>query len=468
MTTAADHADLDEGHTDVSFYLAGNYSPVTDEITAFDLPVEGQIPAELSGRYLRNGPNPAEGVDHATHHWFLGDGMVHGIRLDQGRAEWYRNRYVGSAHIAQLRGHDDIAGPNWNGSPSGANTNVGGFAGTTWAMVEAGGCPVELTYELDTVARNDFSGTLPGAFTAHPKVDPATGDMHAMVYAWAEWMDHVQYVVVGAEGTVKHAVDIPLPGMTMLHDLSLTERYAVVYDQPCTVDLDVAFAGRFPFRWNPDYGNRVGLLPRDGDATDIVWIDVPIGYAFHPMNSYDTPDGKVVIDLCSYDQMFKTDVQGPFDDDSLARLERWVLDPVARTVSTTVIDEPSNEFPRHRGSLTTKPYRYGYCAAPSQVTGAGWPTIKHDLHSGGRQVFDHGPGRAAGEPVFVAREGSTVEDDGWLVTYVHDLGRDTAEFVVMDAQDFDRGSYVARVPLPQRIPFGFHGNWVSDRSVAPA
>jgi len=334
-------------------------------------------------------------------------------------------------------------------------------------MVEAGGCPVELTYELETVARNDFFGTLPGSFTAHPKVDADTGEMHAVVYAWGQWLDHVQYVVVGTDGRVRRTVDIPLPGMSMVHDMSLTERYAIIYDQPVTVDLDVAFSGRFPFRWNPDYGNRVGLLPRDGEATDIVWIDVPIGYAFHPMNAYDTADGQVVIDLCNYDRIFDTDVLGPFGDGGQARLERWRLDPVRRTVSTTVIDASANEFPRHRGSLSSKPYRYGYCAAPSIVEGVGWPTLKHDLETGERRVFDHGPGRAAGEPVFVPRSGGTDEDDGWLVTFVHDLGSATAEFVVIDAREFDRRGYIARVPLPQRVPFGFHGNWVSDRSVAP-
>ena len=154
-------------------------------------------------------------------------------------------------------------------------------------------------------------------------------------------------------------------------------------------------------------------------------------------------------------------------DGHTARLERWELDPVARTASVTVIDETANEFPRHRGSLTAKPYRYGYCAAPAIDLASGWPTIKHDLVTGARQVFDHGPGRAAGEPVFVGKEGRAEEDAGWLVTYVHDLGAGTAEFVVMDAEDLDRG-YVAQVPLPQRIPFGFHGNWVSDRSVPPA
>ncbi|HEY5664192.1 MAG TPA: carotenoid oxygenase family protein [Ilumatobacter sp.] len=452
---------------DVSLYLSGNYAPVSEEVTTFDLPVIGELPAELDGRYLRNGPNPAVDVDPATHHWFMGDGMVHGIRLREGRAEWYRNRYVGSTQISELRGRPDIAGRNWNGQRIGPNTNVGGFAGSTWAMVEAGGCPVELTYELETIGRNDFFGTLPGAFTAHPKVDPDTGEMHAMVYAWAEWMDHIQYVVVGNDGRVTRTVDIPLPGMTMLHDMSLTSRYAIVYDQPCTVDFDLAFAGRFPFRWSPDYGNRVGLLPRQGEASDIVWIDLPIGYAFHPMNAYDTPDGKVVIDICNYDVMFDLDVLGPFGDRSLPRLERWELDPSARTASITLIDDSPNEFPRHRGSLSGKPYRYGYCASPSLDRSAGWPTIKHDLQTGSRQVFDHGPGRAAGEPVFVARQGGTDEDDGWLVTYVHDLAAETAEFVVIDAHDFGRSDYVAKVPLPQRIPFGFHGNWVSDRAVPP-
>jgi carotenoid cleavage dioxygenase-like enzyme len=445
-------------------YLSGNYAPITEEVTAFGLPVQGELPAELNGRYLRNGPNPAREIDPGTHHWFMGDGMVHGIRLSEGRAEWYRNRYVGSPAISELRGVPDVPGPNWSGSALGPNTNVGGFAGTTWAIVEAGGCPVELTYDLETVGRNDFFGTLPGGFTAHPKLDPETGELHAMAYAWAQWMDHIQYVVVAPDGRVRRTVDIPLPGMSMVHDMSLTERYAVVYDQPCTVDLDLAFAGRFPFRWNPDYGNRVGLLPRDGEAADITWIDVPLGYSFHPMNAHDRPDGSVVIDLCVFDRMFDEDILGPFEN--LPRLERWELRPATATVSTTVVDESPNEFPRHRGSLTTKPYRYGYCASPALDTSAGWPTIKHDLETGDRFVFDHGPGRAAGEPVFVGRQGGTAEDDGWLITYVHDLAAGSAEFVVVDAADFDRG-YVARVPLPQRVPFGFHGNWVSDESVPP-
>lgn len=447
-------------------YLEGNFAPITEEITATDLQVEGELPKELSGRYLRNGPNPIDLASRSNHHWFVGSGMVHGIRLRDGKAEWYRNRFVGSKELSNFRGQPDIAGPNWNDSTGGPNTNVGSFAGKTWAMVEAGSTPVELTYELETVGRNDFGGTLPGAFTAHPKIDPVTGEMHAMVYAWPQWMDHVQYVVVGTDGKVRKTVDVPLPGMTMMHDMSLTEKYVVIYDQPVTVNFDMLATHSLPFQWNPDYGNRVGLMPREGSANDIIWIDVPMGYCFHPMNAYDNVDGSVTIDLCNYPRMFDRDLLGPFGD-SLSRLERWTLNPATRRINIQVIDETPNEFPRHRHDVGGQPYRFGYCASPSNVPGQGWPTLKHDLKTGSRALFDHGPGMAAGEPVFVGKENSDAEDAGYLMTFLHDLTNASTEFVVMDAQDFDRG-YVAKVKLPQRIPFGFHGNWSSDASMSPA
>ncbi len=206
-------------------YLAGNMAPVEREVTAYDLPVTGRIPAELEGRWLRNGPNPTGGPDAPPAHWFVGSGMVHGVRLRGGTAEWYRNRYV-------LPGGD-----------GGPNTNVGGFAGTTWAMVEAGAPPVEMSYELDSLGVNRFSDTLPGPFTAHPKYDPSTGELHAIAYHWPDLMDHVQYIVVGSSGLVTKVVDIPVPDMPMIHDMSLTATYAIVYDLPVTVDFDAVMAG---------------------------------------------------------------------------------------------------------------------------------------------------------------------------------------------------------------------------------
>jgi 8'-apo-carotenoid 13,14-cleaving dioxygenase len=451
-------------------YLSENFAPIEQEVTAFDLPVTGELPKSLNGRYLRNGPNPFHDIEASKHHWFLGDGMVHGIRLREGRAEWYRNRYVGSDRVAAHLGRP-IDGPNWSAGDTGANTNVGGFAGTTWAMVEAGGSPVELTYELETVCRNDFFGTLPGSFTAHPKYDPKSGELHAMVYAPSKWFDHTQYVVVGTDGRVRRTVDVPM-GPSMLHDMALTEAYAVVFDFPAVVDYDLAFAGdRFPIKWKPDYGSRVGLLPREGEAADIVWIDAPICYSFHPLNSYDRPDGSLVIDLCVYDKMMDNDRLGPFGD-ALPRLERWEVNPATRKISVTVIDASTQEFPRTATSVGTVEHQYGYCAGITPVDGSFQlgATIKHDLRSGQRTSFDYGPGWGGGEPVFVAKDadegGDGAEDDGWLVTFTHAKDGSGANFVVLDAQDVAAGP-VATVRMPQRIPYGFHGNWVSDRSVPP-
>ena len=217
----------------------------------------------------------------------------------------------------------------------------------------------------------------------------------------------------------------------------------------------------------------MGLVPREVVdagvagaelAAQIVWVEVPLCYSYHPLNAYDAEDGSVVIDLCVYDTMFHQELRGPFESQS--RLERWVVSPVARQVSVTVVDEQPNEFPRLSESLIAKDYRYGYTVAPSLDESAGWPTIKHDLVTGARTVMDHGPGRCAGEAVFVPRDGGVGEDDGWLLAMVHDLGAASTDFVVMDAADLERG-YVARIALPQRVPFGFHGNWVSDHDVPP-
>jgi carotenoid cleavage dioxygenase len=448
-----------------NIYLDGNFAPVTEEVTAVDLPVIGDLPQELAGRLLRNGPNPIGTPDRQYGHWFTGTGMVHGVRIRDGRAEWYRNRWVRSDEVTSHLGEPPVPGPARLNDFS-PNTNVGGFAGRTWAMVEAGTAPVELAYDLSTVCRNDFFGTLPHGYTAHPKLDPATGDLHAMCYSWSELLDHIEYVVVGKDGTVKHTAPVKLQGMSMVHDMSITEKYAVVYDLPVTVDLDVAFSGTFtfPFRWNPDYGARIGLMPLGGTADNIVWCELEPCYGYHPLNAYDAPDGTVVIDICRYERMFDRDVYGPAGD-CLPTLDRWVVDPRTRRVSETRIDDRTQEFPRVRGSLTGRRHRYGYTAAVGELFEPG-PIYKHDLDHGTTTVCDFGPGRGSAEPAFVARKGGTEEDDGWLLSFVYDASTDRSEMVVLDAQDVAAGPR-ARVLLPARVPHGFHGNWVSDSSVSP-
>lgn len=457
--------DITSGDQPVSPYVQGNFARISEEVTAFDLEVIGEIPAVFEGRYLRNGPNPVVPTDPATSHWFAGTGMVHGVRLRGGRAEWYRNRWVRSNDVAAALGEPEVPGPTrtFNFSP---NTSVGGFAGTTWALVEAGALPVELGYELDTVCRNDFFGSLQTGFTAHPKVDPGTGEMHAICYAWQDLMDHVEYVVVGADGTVRKTLDLPLPGMSMIHDMSITEHYAVIFDLPVTLDLDLALSRKasFPFRWNPDYGARVGLLPRDGAADEIVWCDVGLCYVFHPLNAYEDSDGGVVIDVCRYDKMFDRDVLGP-SGDSKPTLDRWTIDPASRRVTEERVDDRIHEFPQVRADRVARQHRFGYTVGLGDglVPGANYKT---DYQTGEAVFHDHGPGRGSGEAVFVPDPDGSAEDDGWLMSYVHDENVNGAELVILDARDLGRAP-LARVPLPQRVPYGFHGNWVPDTAVPP-
>ena len=228
-------------------YLAGNYAPVADELTRRDLEVSGSLPEALCGRYLRNGPNPLVPPEPSTYHWFTGDGMVHGIRIRDGRAEWYRNRYVRSAAVASALGEAVRAGPVHGDMDFAANTNVIGHAGRTFAIVEAGARPYELTYELDTVGPCDFGGTLPGGYTAHPKRDPVSGELHAVSYFWG-WGNMVQYTVIDAAARVRKVVNVEVGGSVSIHDMSLTERFAVIYDLPVVFDIEVAMSGAgFPY-----------------------------------------------------------------------------------------------------------------------------------------------------------------------------------------------------------------------------
>lgn len=445
--------------TTESRWLAGNFGPVREEVTAFDLPVTGTIPSELTGRFLRNGPNPVTEVDPASYHWFTGSGMVHGLRLREGRAEWYRNRFVRSPEVAAALGEEPPPSPFADEVRIfAANTNVIGHAGRTFAIVEAGGPPIELTDTLDTVGPTDLDGTLEHAFSAHPKRDPVTGELFVVAYHWA-WGNQIRYMVVGTDGRVRHSVDVPVPGGPMVHDTAITERYAVLFDLPCTFDLEAAMSGvSLPYRWNADYGARVGLIPREGTADDVRWFEVEPCYVFHPLNAYDTVDGRVVLDVVRHPKMFAGDTSGP--NEGATRLDRWTFDLSAGKVIEETLDDRSIEFPRHDERLLGRRHRYGYAAeyGPGGTHGA---AHKHDLGTGAVELHDFGPGRQTGEVVFVPRGEDSAEDDGWLLSYVYDAATDRSDVVILHAQDFT-GAPVATVHLPQRVPFGFHGNWVPD------
>jgi carotenoid cleavage oxygenase len=217
-------------------YLRGNFAPVRTEHTAVELAVTGVIPEHLDGRYLRNGPNPIAEVDPVTYHWFTGDGMVHGVRLRAGRAEWYRDRWVRTPPVAAALGEPRPRRRHQAGMDNfGANTNVIIHAGRTLALVEGGVANWELTDELDTLGPCDFDGTLPGGYTAHPQRDPDTGELHAVSYFFGRG-NTVQYSVIGVNGRARRTVNVPVTGSPMMHNFSLTDQHVIFYDLPVTFD----------------------------------------------------------------------------------------------------------------------------------------------------------------------------------------------------------------------------------------
>src|SRR5215203_6169762 len=201
-------------------HTAGHIAPVANEIDAVDLPVDGALPPELTGRYLRNGPNPLPG--EPSGHWFTGHGMVHGIRLRDGRAEWYRNRWVRTKALAG----ESMIGPTGrvDHSVGVANTHVIAHAGRTMALVESS-FPHVLTPDLGTVGPFDFDGRLTTAMTAHPKTDPVTGELHFFGYGFAP--PFLTYHRLSAAGELVTSAEITVPGPTMMHDFAITHRHAV-------------------------------------------------------------------------------------------------------------------------------------------------------------------------------------------------------------------------------------------------
>lgn len=441
-------------------FLTGIHAPMPEELTIEGLAVTGTIPAELDGRYVRNGPNPFK-PDPRGHHWFVGDGMVHGVRIKDGKALWYRNRYIRSLDLEQKGGPKAAPGPR-RGRRDLVNTNIIQHNGEILAIVEAGSFPARLDGNLETVAYTDFGGTLTVPFSAHPHEDPLTGELHAVVYDGMT-QDTVWHVVVSPEGKVTREEPIPVQDGPSIHECSITKNYVLVFDLPVTFSMGALVAGQqFPFAWNPQHKARVGLLPRTGSADQIVWCDVDPCYVFHVSNSYERADGVVVCDMSVHETMFAGGPDGP--NGNPLGMERWLIDPKTQKVERTVVDTAPQEFHRPDERFFGQPYRYAWSLGlPEHSNGfLGEASIyRYDMQTGKRQVHDFGPGRVAGEFVFVPRSADAAEGDGWIMGYVIDTGSDTTDLVIMEAGDITKEP-LARVHIPHRVPPGFHGNWLPD------
>lgn len=435
-------------------WLTGAVAPVNGETTIVRIEVEGKIPDRLNGRFVKIGPNPVRPARSTRYLPFLADGMVHGVRIGDGHAEWYKSRWVRSHKVSRALGERSAPGPRHSPADM-VNTNIIGHAGMLLALVEAGCTPARLGFDLETLCYTDLQGSLPKGFSAHPKLDPDNGELHAMAYRPGRRT--VDYIRVGADGVVKRVSPVRPSGMPLLHDIALTRNYVLFFDLSLQFRPFSALKG-FPFSWSTTHNCRIGVLSRIDSS--VSWFAVDPFFIAHTVNAYE--DGRsIVLDAMRYDH--RPGERFGLSPRSHSHPWRWRFNLDRGTVHSEQIDDRYEEFPRINDLMLTRKNRYFYSVAWSDSMNENDPCgiVKRDVLSGSVTVRNYQAGMAPSEPVFVSRPGAADEDDGWVITYVTDLTSGRSDLVILDAQAITSDP-VAVIHLPVRVPTAFHGSWIPD------
>jgi len=460
-------------------FLTGYYAPLHLEAEADNLPISGQWPEGLNGTLYRNGPNP-QFAPRGHYHWFSGDGMLHAFRCERGRVG-YRNRWVRTPKWQMEHEHGEglsggLASPQLTDpklrelNSTVANTNVVWHADRLLALEEA-----HLPFEVDpqTLAPRGyqtFGGKLAGPMTAHPKLDPVTGEMIFFAYnARGPFTPDLMVYAVDREGGLRHAEHVVAPYPAMVHDFVVTRGHVILPIFPLTGSMERATSGRPAYAWEPALGTHIGIMARGGaGAASLRWFRGDPCYVFHPVNAFDTDDGKVVCDLMKYPvaPLFPLpDGRPSSDKPPVARLVRWTFDLkgtgdgyIERELADVV-----GEFPRLDERHAMLPYRHAYLnAAPVTDAARGRDAragLAHvDLADGQLAQWQPPMGDYCGEPVFVERHAGAAEGDGWLLSVIWRGEENRSDLAVFDAQRLADGP-VALAHLSHRVPAGFHGNW---------
>lgn len=454
-------------------FLQGNFIPVRDEIEVSDLVIEGTLPRALTGTFLRNGPNP-QFEPMTRYHVFDGDGMLHAVHIEDGKAS-YRNRWIETAGLrwerrqgrscfagmSDFRVPDDDAIEAVGIGKNPANTHIIEHAGKLYALAEAGPPHEIRRSDLSTVGPETYGGKLGPNMTAHPHVDPATGELFAFGYSLM--FPSAEYYVIDAEGELFHRQTVPLRAPIMMHDFMITSEHALFLDAPAVFDPTGSRTGDF-VRWKPEMGCRIGVMPRYGHAADIQWFEVSTGYIFHFFNAYTEGD-TVVIDGPVMPYLQGGGGAGDGTGGVRAYPRRFELNLKTGHVSETRTFDVATEFsvidPRRTAVKHRYGYGYGYDDEHTAILSSFRFGQRFDFETGEHSSYDFGPSCSTGELVYAADPNSDNEDDGWLISMVYDRDRNSSELYVLPVGDLASGP-VARVKMPRRLPYGFHGSWVPE------
>eukprot|EP01127_Copromyxa_protea_P012231 TRINITY_DN3165_c0_g1_i1.p1 TRINITY_DN3165_c0_g1~~TRINITY_DN3165_c0_g1_i1.p1 ORF type:complete len:515 (-),score=122.54 TRINITY_DN3165_c0_g1_i1:141-1685(-) len=463
---------------------SGNFLPVSKEVEAFNLTlVEGSIPASMDGIFIRNGPNPTN--NRPGFHWFEGWGMLHAVRINNGIAS-YQNKYVQTDKLQlekkygpdfffpvfSLKGFSGLASLMWQkfrstylGLPdrfkkATANTALAFHAGRFFALMEGDQPHLVEAQSLTTMSRFTFGGELTHSFTAHPKVDPKTGEMFFFGYSVHQqpWLN---YSIIDATGKKLPSIPIETAGPRMVHDFTITEHYAIFLDMPLVFNKKNLFTDKGFFEFQKEGVCRFGVLPRyDKDTSRMKWFDVDPSYIFHVANSWEEGN-EIFMVACKYDQVDIYSLKTV-----LAYLTLYRMNLETGEVTETVLESKfGSEFPTINEDYLGYKNRYMYSV---HMTGFNSMSgiAKYDMETGKSITYIMDENDLSGEFVFVPNQDKEAsereEDDGYLVGYQYISKRNNSELVILRAQDL---SVQARIVLPQRVPQGFHGRWISKEMI---
>jgi carotenoid cleavage dioxygenase len=452
------------GKTVAPDFTRGHYRQQLRELTLDRLDVTGVVPPTLSGVYMRNGHNPKPEL--VPPYWFAGNGMLHGVRISGGNALWYRNRWVQTPalHGAPLVRKDG----SFDLTASAAATSVYAHAGRIYALQEVN-LPFLVSPELATLGPFDFGGKLKAPMTAHPKIDPATGEM--LFISYGPKPPFLTYYLVSPEGALTHQEPVPGAGPSIMHDFAITPNYVIFFDPSVTFDANSKVA--FPYRWDDNYQARVGVMPRDRSKGPVKWYPADPFFYFHIANAWEETDGTIKLESTFYDKpawdgFAKWLMSLPGHPSWLVqgdKFARWTVNPVAGTVTREMRTDIANDFPTINQKLIGRRTRYTYAEA---FPGSGGlkrnALIKIDGQTGNVAVREYPEGQQPEEPWFVPDPQGKAEDDGWLFSYVSDLRTGRSRLEIIDATVFT-GKPTAVISLPSWVPAGVHGSWIDDAVV---
>jgi carotenoid cleavage dioxygenase-like enzyme len=465
-------------------YLNGAWTPQHEEVTAIDLDViEGAIPADIDGVYLRNTENQLH-QPLGRYHPFDGDGMIHQIDFRAGTAS-YRNRWV---QTRCFQAEQEAGGSLWGGLMDGSGVSLRpGFgahgrlkdSSSTDVIVHAGKaistfyqCGEGYVLDPETLEQSGVASWVPlDGVSAHPKVDERTGEL--LFFNYSKHAPYMHYGVVGADGKLALYQPVPLPGPRLPHDMIFSEHWSILNDLPVFWDAELLKRDVHATRLHAGVPSRFALVPRHGGEPR--WFEAAPTYVLHFLNAYEEGD-EVIVD--GYFQENPT--PGPIENADgyghlmafvdehsfLPKLHRWRFNLADGSTREAHLDDRILEFGTINQKFAGHPYRYAY----STTTKPGWflfnGFVKHDMVTGESWSLQLPEGRYASEAPFAPRLGAVDEDDGYLVSFIIDENRGTSECILIDCKNFEAGP-VCRIALPHKISSGTHAHW-ADRAVIRA